>query len=199
MEKPLVVFGGSFNPPTNAHFGLAEQILNDYDVDRLFFMPVGDHYPKPGLLPATVRVDMLREACHAHDGFEVSTIEVESEKQLPTIETMELLRTQYINQDIWFVMGTDNLRDLPNWDRYEDILRDFSLLVLERGEDDASSIVEEYDVMKQYRANIIIMNEEVRSTCSSTIVRNRIREGKRVSFLIPESVNNYIRDNKLYR
>lgn len=198
MDKPIVIFGGSFNPPTNAHFGLAEQILNDYEIETLYFMPVGDHYAKQGLLPASVRVDMLQEACRHHDGLEVSTLEVDSEKQLPTIETLELLRTLYNKQPIWFVMGTDNLRDLSNWDRYEDILRDFSLLVLERGEDDASSIVENHEMLKQYQEKIFIMNEEVRSTCSSTIVRNRLKQGKRVSFLIPESVNNYISRHKLY-
>ena len=198
MKNPIVVFGGAFNPPTNAHFGLAEQILNDYEVEKLFFMPVGDHYQKHGLLPATVRVEMLRETCKQQEGYEVSTIEVDSEKQLPTIETLELLRIQYPNQDIWFVMGTDNLRDLPNWDRYEDILRNFSLLILERGEDNASDIVQKHKVMRMYESKILVMNEEVRSTCSSTVVRNRLKDGKRVSFLIPEAVNRYITKHKLY-
>jgi nicotinate-nucleotide adenylyltransferase len=199
MKKPIVVFGGSFNPPTNAHFGLAEQILNDYEIEKLLFVPVGDHYAKPGLLPASIRLDMLREACKGEKGFEVSSVEVDSENQLPTIETLELLRNQYPNQDIWFVMGTDNLRDLPNWDRYEDILKDFYLLVLERGEDKATDIIQEHEGIRSLKENIMIMNEEVRTTCSSTLVRNRLKEGKKVHYLIPEAVHEFIKENNLYQ
>ncbi|PLS19532.1 nicotinate (nicotinamide) nucleotide adenylyltransferase [Bacillus sp. M6-12] len=199
MNKPIVVFGGSFNPPTNAHFGLAEQIINDYEVDTFLFMPVGDHYLKEGLLPASIRVDMLREACKENKAFKVSTIEVESSSQLPTIETLELLQKQYPNQPIWFVLGTDNLRDLPNWDRYQDILTHFHVLVLERGDDKTSDIFTEVEGLKGLDSNIIAMNEEVRTTCSSTIVRNRLREGKRVQYLIPEAVHDYIQKHHLYK
>lgn len=199
MNKPVVVFGGSFNPPTNAHFGLAEQILNDYDIDRLLFMPVGDHYQKKDLLPAFIRIEMLREMCKELDNTEVSTIEVEQDKQLPTIETLELLQKQFPNQKLWFVLGTDNLRDLPNWDRYDDILSKFQVLVLERGEEKAASIIEECEGFKSLDANILLMSEEVKTNCSSTLIRKRLKEGKRVKSLIPSSVYQYIKTNQLYQ
>lgn len=198
MKKSIIVFGGSFNPPANAHFGLAEQIVNDYVIDKLLFMPVGDHYKKAELLPAPIRVEMLKTACKGNPVFEVSTVETDSDRQLPTIETLEILSEQYPNQDIWFVVGTDNLRDLPNWDRYQDILIHFHLLVLERGDDKASEIIYKDERLKSLDSNIIVMNEEVRTTCSSTLVRNRLKQGKKVQYLIPEGVYQYIREKDLY-
>jgi nicotinate-nucleotide adenylyltransferase len=199
MKKPIVIFGGSFNPPTNAHFGLAEQIVNDYDVEKFLFLPVGDHYPKEELLPASVRLDMLQRACSGHAMFQVSSVEADHHRQLPTIETLELLQEIYQGHPICFVLGTDNLRDLPNWDRFEDILKQFYVLVLERGEDKASTIVEESNDLKSLDTNIIIMKEEVRTTCSSTIVRNRLKEGKGVHYLVPREVSEFILENELYQ
>lgn len=199
MIKPIVIFGGSFNPPTNAHFGLTEQIINDYDIEKVLFMPVGDHYAKPGLLPSTLRVEMLRQVCEEHDKFEVSTLETEGERQLPTIETLKLLQLEYPNQALWFVLGTDNLRDLPNWDDYEELLTDFYIFVLERGNDKAQDIIEGHSVLKRLKDNIIVMNEEIRTNCSSTIVRNRLRNGKRVEYLVPKAVHLYINENQLYQ
>lgn len=199
MNKPIVVFGGSFNPPTNAHFGLAEQIINDYDVEKVLFMPVGDHYQKPGLLSASIRVEMLKHVCTKHDKFEVSFVEVKCERQLPTIETLKLLELEYPNQELWFVLGTDNLRDLPNWDDYEELLSRFYIFVLERGDDKALDIVAEHEVLNRLKSNIIVMKEEIRTNCSSTIVRNRLKNGKGVDYLIPEAVNRYIKEYHLYQ
>jgi nicotinate-nucleotide adenylyltransferase len=199
LGKPIVVFGGSFNPPTNAHLALAEQIINDYDVEKVLFMPVGDLYPKKDLIPAEFRVKMLEEVCKENDKFEVSRIEVDSEKCLSTIETLEILRRTYPNQEIWFVLGTDNLSQIHHWDRYEDIVTHFKLLVLERGEDRASDIIENHAVLKCFKHNIIIMKEEVRTNCSSTIVRKRLKKGKGIKYLVPMPVYQYIQTHELYQ
>lgn len=197
--KPIVVFGGSFNPPTNAHFSLVEQILNEFDVEKVLIMPVGDFYIKEGLLPSKHRVAMLERACASFKGIEVSMIEVNANRQLPTIETLEYLAEENPSTPIWFVLGTDNLRDLPNWDRYEDLLSQFKILALERGDDSVSQIVKETSSLERFEQNIIKISEEVRSNCSSTIVRNRLRSGKYVQSLIPYSVLSYIQDNQLYK
>jgi nicotinate-nucleotide adenylyltransferase len=199
LGKPIVVFGGAFNPPTNAHLSLAEQIVNDYDIDKLLFMPVGDLYPKKDLIPAEFRVKMLEEVCKENEQFEVSRIEVDSDKCLSTIETLEILQSQYPNQEIWFVLGTDNLSQFHCWDNYEEILKKFKLLVLERGEDKAFTIIERHSVLKKYKHNIIIMNEEIRTNCSSTIVRKRLKEGKGIKYLVPMPVYQYIQTHGLYR
>ncbi|WCK57575.1 nicotinate (nicotinamide) nucleotide adenylyltransferase (plasmid) [Aneurinibacillus sp. Ricciae_BoGa-3] len=198
MKPVLVALGGSFNPPTTAHFLLAEQIDNDYEIDKLLFVSVGDRYVKKGLLPSLHRVEMLRRACVGNDRFDVSTVEVESATCLTTIETLKLLQQQYPQHEIWFVMGADNLLDFPNWNDYEEILATFKLLVMERGDRTVQEIIHANEVLTRYESNIMVMNEEVKTTCSSTIVRNRIHEGKRVRFLVPESVNAYITENHLY-
>lgn len=197
--KPIIVFGGSFNPPTNAHMALAEQIVNEMELDTFLFMPVGDTYPKEGLLPAKHRLAMLQAVCEDIPKFEVSTIEIDSPRLLPTIDTLERVQENYPNHDIYFVLGTDNLRDLPNWDEYERMVKDFKLLVLERDNDQALDIVKMDSILCCYQDNIIIMKEEIRTNCSSTLIRNRLGSGKGVRFLVPAPVLKYIEIQQLYR
>lgn len=76
MNRVIVVFGGAFNPPTNSHFSLSEQICSEYEeIEKVIFVPVSDKYPKEDLLPAEHRVEMLRKVCEKNNKFSVSTIE----------------------------------------------------------------------------------------------------------------------------
>ncbi|MEG0501862.1 MAG: adenylyltransferase/cytidyltransferase family protein, partial [Cellulosilyticaceae bacterium] len=78
MNRVIVVFGGAFNPPTNSHFSLSEQICSEYEeIEKVIFVPVSDKYPKEDLLPAEHRVEMLRKVCEKNNKFSVSTIEVD--------------------------------------------------------------------------------------------------------------------------
>ena len=92
-KNKIVVFGGSFNPPLNSHFSLAESIVNEYEsVKKVVFVPVSSKYEKQGLLDDEHRYNMLKIVCDKNEDFEVSRIEIENERQLYTIETMELLK-----------------------------------------------------------------------------------------------------------
>ena len=89
--KRIVVFGGSFNPPLNSHFSLAEQIVNEYEeVDKVLFVPVNNYYNKPGLLGNEHRYNMLKLVVDKNPNFGISRVELDSSRPLFTIETMEL-------------------------------------------------------------------------------------------------------------
>ena len=114
MEKKIIaVFGGSFNPPTVAHLNLAKQILEKVEnVVKVIFVPVSTKYNKRGLASDEERFDMLKTICNIEKGLEVSSIELESTRQLYTIETLEKIKEQNPENDIYFVLGTDNLKEL---------------------------------------------------------------------------------------
>ena len=81
-DKIIVVFGGSFNPPLNSHFSLAEQIISEYEnVEKLIFVPVNQKYQKKGLLDNKYRYEMLKSVCDKNDKFEVSDIELKKKRQ----------------------------------------------------------------------------------------------------------------------
>lgn len=199
MNRVIIVFGGSFNPPTNSHFSLAEQICSEYEeVEQVIFVPVADFYPKEDLLPAEHRVEMLRRVCEKNNKFCVSTIEVDSEELLGTIETLGRIQKSYPDHEIWFTMGTDNLKDMVLWKGYRKLVTHFKALVLERDNDIMEHIINQNHELKEYRDRFIKVKETVRSNCNATLIRDKVRQGKSIRYLVPDEVYEYISMKGMY-
>lgn len=198
-KKILAIFGGSFNPPLNSHFSLAEQMLNEYEnIEKVIFVPVSSKYNKKGLLENHHRYNMLKIVCDKNDDFEVSDIELKQENQLHTLETLELLQKEYPDYELCFTIGTDNFRDIPNWGSPEELLSKFKILVIERDEDNMDEIMENDEFLKNHKDSFIKVKENIRSNISSTCVREKIKRGKSIRYLTPDEVYYYINENNLY-
>lgn len=198
-KKILAIFGGSFNPPLNSHFSLAQQIVNEYEnIEKVIFVPVNSKYQKEGLLENKHRYNMLKLVCDKNENFIVSDIELKQEKQLYTIETLELLQKQYPNNIICFTIGTDNLKQISTWGEAEKLVTDFKILVLERDEDSMDEIIKKDTFLLEHKDSFIKLKENIRSNISSTFVRDKIRRGKSIRYLTPDEVYYYIKENNLY-
>ncbi len=199
-HKRIVIFGGSFNPPLNSHFSLAEQIVNEYEnIDRIIFVPVNSKYEKAELLSNSHRYNMLKLVCDKNINFEVSDLEIKSDRALYTIETLTKLQKKYKNYELLFTMGTDNLKSLHTWKKSQELLDKFKILVLERDEDTLEEITNANPFLKKNANSLIKVKNNVRSNLSSTFVRNKIKEGKSIRYLTPEEVYLYIEKNKLFK
>lgn len=198
-KKILAIFGGSFNPPLNSHFSLAQQIVNEYEnIEKVIFVPVSSKYQKAGLLENEHRYNMLKLVCDKNENFVVSDIELKQEKQLHTLETLELLQKQYPNNIICFTIGTDNLKEISTWGEAERLVTDFKILVLERDEDNMDEIIKQDKFLLEHKDSFIKLKENIRSNISSTFVREKIRRGKSIRYLTPDEVYYYIKENNLY-
>lgn len=197
--KRIVVFGGSFNPPLNSHFSLAEQIVNEYEeVDKVLFVPVNNYYNKPGLLGNEHRYNMLKLVVDKNPNFGISRAELDSSRPLFTIETMELLSKEYSDYDMLFTIGSDNLKEIHTWEKAEELVTKYKILVLERDEDNMDEIIASNDFLIKHKDSFIKVKNNVRSNLSSTFVRNKINEGKSIRYLTPDEVVFYIEENNLY-
>ena len=199
-DKIIVVFGGSFNPPLNSHFSLAEQIVSEYEnVEKIIFVPVNQKYQKKGLLENKYRYEMLKCVCDKNDKFEVSDIELRNKRQLYTIETLEEIRKMYPNKTIWFTTGSDNLRELNTWEKADELVKRFKVLVLERDEDCLEDIINNNRFLKENEKSFIKVKNNVRSGLSSSFVREKIKEGKSIRYFTPDEVYSYIKVNNLFK
>lgn len=196
--KSIVVFGGAFNPVTNAHLQVAEQIVNEYEVDMMLFLPVGNMYEKKDLLDASMRVDMLKATCINNKKFEVSTIEVIADKHLYTIDTLKILKKQYPEYHICFLMGTDNLKEIHTWKGADEILKNFRIMSISRNGDSVNEIIEGNPLLSSNRNNIVEVKEKIRNDNSSSYVRELRKQGKSIRYLVPEEVRKYIEKYNLY-
>ena len=199
-KKTIVMFGGSFNPPLNSHFSLAQQIINEYEyIEKIVFIPVNSKYEKNGLIENYHRYNMLKLVCDKNKDFLVSDIELNKQKQLYTIDTLEILQNQYPDYNIYFTIGTDNLKLLYTWGNAKKLITNFKVLVLERDEDKIDEIIENDEFLKQYKSSFIKAKENIRSNISSTLVREKIKKGKSIRYLVPDEVIEYIEKNNLYK
>lgn len=190
MERKIIaVFGGSFNPPANSHINLAKQILeNDKNIEKVIFVPVNEKYNKDGLASNEDRLFMLQEICKNNENIEVSDIEVSSQRQLYTIETLTLIQEQYKENEIYFVLGTDNLKELETWYKTKELLEKFKILVLERGSDKVEDIIENSDFLKRHKTAIIKSPNIEKIDLSSTEVREKVKAGEDIKELVPKEI-----------
>ena len=188
----IVIFGGSFNPPTIAHYQIANHILKQIDCDKFYFLPVGDRYPKKGLISSVHRVAMLKLVCEHLTNTFVSTIEVEAKKVLTTFETLTLVKSQYPNEEIVFVIGADNLEDLPNWVQYEQLIQNYKLIVFRRDDIDVDEII--HRQFKTFEHQFILLDSFEKMNVSSTEYRENLDR----SDLVLNCVDQYVQQHQLY-
>ncbi|MBQ2917185.1 MAG: nicotinate (nicotinamide) nucleotide adenylyltransferase [Clostridia bacterium] len=200
-KKVIAVFGGSFNPPINSHTTLAKQIIEKCsNIEKLIFVPVSTKYQKLKLENDEHRYNMLKLICQKEDKLEVSNIEMMQNRQLYTIETLDLLKEQCgENYEIWFVMGTDNLKQIGSWYNPERLLKEYKIIVLERENDRLENLVKDNKLLEKYKESFIKIEGIDKIFLSSTMIREKIRKGENIEEYIDRDVLEYIEKHNLYK
>ena len=196
MDKRVIaIFGGSFNPTTVAHINLAKQIIENIDnVEKVIFVPVSTKYNKSGLARDEDRFSMLNTICKNEGKLEVTSIELDSNRQLYTIETLEKLQEQNPDYDIYFVLGTDNLKEIETWHTSGRLLRNFKVIVLERDNDVMEEIIENNNFLRQYKNSFIKLNNIEKIDLSASYIRELVQNNKDISGLVPKQIENKVKE-----
>lgn len=150
-------------------------------------MPVGDYYEKNDLIEAKHRYNMLKLAIE--DKMDVEKIGIESKIKLYAIDTLKLISEKYANDDIFFIMGSDNFRKMPKWKGYEELKSNYNIIVVER---------ERKTVRYEEPENIIEFIPENLAKIDSTQIRQMIKNNENVEKYLNSKVIEYIKQNKLY-
>lgn len=195
----IAVCGGSFNPPTKAHIEIIKKVGSLNYIDKTLILPVGDFYKKEDLISVNHRINMLNAIFKDMDNFIVSDLEAKFNKQLKTLESLQLLKEQYHKNDIAFVMGADNLIDIKTWYKYEKILSEFNFIVFDRDDLNALDIINNDEVLSKYRHKFFIERLNIENGISSTKVRTLIKEKKEYSKYLESNIYKYIKENELYK
>ena len=198
-RKSIVIYGGSFNPPHNVHFLIANQVINQYkQVEKVIFIPINNKYPKDGLIENKHRYNMLKKVIEKNNRFELSDLDMYGEKSLLTINVLEEMQKQYNDKEIWILIGSDNLKKIHRWYRAKELLSQYKILVMERSGDIIENIINENELLKRNKENIKKLNQDIKSDLSSTYIRNQIKNNRNIKNLVPNEVYEYIEENKLY-
>lgn len=192
--KKTGIFGGAFNPVHNGHIRLAEEAVKQLKLRRLLIIPtyVSPH-KSTELLPYEDRAEMCRRAFGHIPGAEVSDIEVRLGGTSYSINTIRALKELYPDENFFLLIGGDMLFSFDKWYRYESILKETKVCAAAR---DSDSLVDMMEYANELGRIKVLPTNAVEM--SSTEVRERIAAGGDISGMVPQSVADYIRENKLY-
>jgi nicotinate-nucleotide adenylyltransferase len=193
------ILGGTFNPPHMGHLVMAQEALDQLDLDRVVFMPVAvpphkEAREDPG---AEARLELSRLAVAGDDRFEVSPLEVDRGGASFTVDTLRELHDVEPEHDLTFIVGGDMAQSLPAWREPEAILSLARLAVAEREGVGREDIVRRLESL--HDGSRVVFFDMPRIDISSSSIRRRVAEGRPVRYLVPDAVAEAIAEQGLYR
>lgn len=201
MKKERIgILGGSFDPPQIGHLILAEYSREALKMDHILFVPVADHPVKRNELrqPVVHRLAMLERAICDNPKFSISRVDIDRAGPHYSADTIKLIRAQYPLAELYFVMGGDNLRTLPSWERASELYPCCRLAVMKRADENIAPDMHD-DVLPDLSAQVDIIDVPMLSVwLSSSYVVSRLRANRSIKYLVPDAVLDYINDHNLY-
>ncbi len=204
------ILGGTFNPPHLGHLRLAEDVAHVHRLSRVIFIPslLPPHKGSREIASSVHRLAMTRKACEDNPLLEASDLEIRMDGPSYTVNTLRLLREQHMT--VRFIMGTDSLKEISLWKDFEELfsLSDFIVVkrpgidfktawaavpesVRDRFRQDGEALVHE-------KLTTIVPSPVEGLNISSTRIRNFLKEGASIRYLVPETVRSYITEHQLY-
>lgn len=198
--KKYGIFGGSFNPIHYGHLMICEYIKEEMGLDKVIFIPTGNPPHKDLELSAEDRYEMVRLAISPNPDFEISDIETTRVKKSYTVDTIRELKKIYKEEKLYFLIGLDSLFQLKTWMKIGDLSQEIEFVVaLRPGYLDREEINKEIDFLRENFGTKINLIKTPLYEISSTDLRDRIREGKSLRYLIPKKVLDYIEESGFYK
>jgi nicotinate-nucleotide adenylyltransferase len=194
-RRQIGVLGGSFNPPHLGHLIIASEAQWLLRLDEVLFVPTGDppHKVIAGATSAE-RVLLTQTALAGEPRFSVSTVEIDRGLRY-TVDTLAALHDMLPQADLHFIAGSDSLLALHTWRQPERLLSLCHFAVAPRPGDDEEAV---QAAANRWGAAVSVL-PSVRVGISSTDVRERLRAGRPVRFLVPDDVERLISEKGWYR
>ncbi len=199
----LGIFGGSFDPVHYGHLLLAESCREQLRLDRVLFVPAGTPPHKQGhcQTPAAQRLEMLALAIGGHPSFEVSSLEIDRGGVTYTVDTLEKLRAERPEDELFLLLGADMFADLPNWREPRRVVELALPVVVGRPGAAAVDFAVLSDLATPERVEAARQSQVQMPLVglSSSEFRRRVAAGRSVRYWTPRAVEKYIETGGLYR
>lgn len=194
------IMGGSFDPIHLGHLVVANEVLNIYRLDEIIFVPAGNPPHKIGMSTSPwCRYLMTNLATMSNNKFSVSDIEIMKEDKSYTLNTLREFHKIYKDTEFYFITGTDAIINLAKWHEPAELLKLCKFIAVSRpgiSKDDIEIKINE--IRNDLNGHIELLQVPMLQI-SSTDIRNRFKNGLSAKYLLPDSVEQYIIKNNLYR
>ena len=216
------LFGGTFNPIHCGHLRAALEVREGFALDACYLIPsaVPPHKNDQALTDASHRMEMIRRAIDGVPGFTLCDVELQRSGPSYTIDTVFHLKSSLPKDtELFLLLGLDAFLEIDTWKESRQLLQELPFIVMIRPEPRIDRITEPIQRMAQYlhshiaadyrespspgrfthhRLQTVFTFEVTLMDISSSGIRERIRRGQSIRYLVPRSVQAYIREKGLY-
>lgn len=188
------IFGGTFDPIHHGHLIMASCAYERLKLDKVYFMPAGNQPLKEGESPFNQRLEMIKLSIENDSRMSYTDIEDSLEPSYTYNTIMKL--NSICDDELFFIMGADSFESIERWYKYEELLKEIKIIVVDRlGSSNLFNLQEKYkDIAKE----INILKGPI-IEISSTEIRNKVKKGQDIRYLVPERIIQYIDYENLYK
>ena len=191
------LFGGTFDPIHLGHLIVMENVLNFMNLDKIIILPSSNppHKLNKDKTDVKLRVDMVKKAIENNNRIILSTFEADNNEVIYSYQTINYFKEKYSADEFYYIMGEDSFMNIESWKNYKDLLRENLIVFARSSIDSQSSLVKK--VKETNKENIHLINN-LNINISSTLIRNLLKDGKSIRYLVTDNVYDFIMENKLY-
>ncbi len=185
------LYFGSFNPIHIGHLIVANHVVENVDIDKVWFV-LSPHNPlkdADSLLNEYDRLHLVELAIKDNNKFRASNVEFHLPKPSYTIDTLTYLKEKFPLEQFSVIMGSDSFSNIQRWKNYEALLANYNIIVYDRPG---------FDITDTYGAKLTRLQAPLLEI-SSTFIRKQVKANKSIQYLMPDAVCKYIEDNRYYK
>lgn len=195
--KRIALYGGSFDPIHIGHLITAINVVENLDIDKLIFIPSNITPLKSTSLKASNidRYNMIKLSIEDNPKFEVSNYEINKQDISYTYHTVCHFQKMYPNSELYFIVGTDRVKDLHKWYEIESLSKIVTFIFVARDDESLEKIVSNNEFYKNINYKILKLPI---IELSSTEIREKIRDNKNINYILTSKCVKYIKEMNLY-
>lgn len=185
------LYFGSFNPVHTGHLIIASHVLNQTNIQQVWLVvsPQNPFKTSTGLLNEYDRLHLVNLAIDEETRIKASDVEFKLPRPSYTIDTLTYLQEKYPQHQFSIVMGSDGFQNLPKWKNADLLTKEYPFIIYKRPG---------FAITDTWNASVQILDAPMLDI-SATLIRNNIREGKSIRYLVPDKVREEIERNNYYK
>lgn len=195
------LMGGTFNPIHLGHLLMGEYIREEWDLEKVIYIPSGNppHKTEVDVLDSAYRLRLVELAVKDNPYFQMSDIEFSREGFSYTIDTIRQMSIEYPYERLYFIIGTDTLFELETWKNFQEIAKEIEFIMYGRSSHSEEDIQNKISGLRNDYGFRINRSKGPEIEISSTLIRDRVKRGLSVKYMIPDILIEEIRKESLFK
>lgn len=195
------LMGGTFNPIHLGHLLMGEYIREEWDLEKVIYIPSGNppHKTEVDVLDSAYRLRLVELAVKDNPYFQMSDIEFSREGFSYTIDTIRQMSIEYPYERLYFIIGTDTLFELETWKNFQEIAKEIEFIMYGRSSHSEEDIQNKISGLRNDYGFRINRSKGPEIEISSTQIRDRVKRGLSVKYMIPDILIEEIRKESLFK